>query len=339
MGKPLTATMSLNEYEPAAFGVYANGKDLTNVRVRIEGLRHTTDRKARLAGSVRTAEYALVQNDPPRASATRGAAPSARRSGHAYALFPQRLWPMYPTDIRKGQSQWFWVTFHSDPKTAAAGTYTGKAIITSDQGRAVLPVKVTVLPIRLLDMQQAKLTMGACISGMVSEHEMAAMHEHNHTGVQTWLAGVAPGIVAEGDGDFDLDFTLLDDFMDQMKSAGLATNIWFLGGDPFGFPMTVAIEKSLAKHVLGLSDEQYAALFAKDRGDIPRQIVPLYKKWVIKVMQHAREQGWPEQILSPFDEPAKYSQPAGRKRGSWAGIRWRLVRGRGSSRSSSRRVH
>ena len=50
--------------------------------------------------------------------------------------------------------------------------------------------------------------------------------------------------------------------------------------------------------------------------NIPPQIVPLYKKWVAKVMQHAKEKNWPEQILTPFDEPAKWVQQAGRKSGA-----------------------
>ena len=37
------------------------------------------------------------------------------------------------------------------------------------------------------------------------------------------------------------------------------------------------------------------------------------KKWVAKVMTHAKAYGWPEQILTPFDEPAKWVQTPGRK--------------------------
>jgi hypothetical protein len=38
----------------------------------------------------------------------------------------------------------------------------------------------------------------------------------------------------------------------------------------------------------------------------------LYKKWVEKFMSHAEKNNWPEPILTPFDEPAKWVQ------GNWA---------------------
>ncbi len=124
VGEPLEATMSLGEYEPATLGIYAHGKELTNVQVRVEDLKHEKDGKATLEASVRTAEYALVQNGRVGGGRhRRGGAASAPASQPrtAYAVFPQRLWPMYPVAIKKGQSQWVWVTLHSDAKTTAPG--------------------------------------------------------------------------------------------------------------------------------------------------------------------------------------------------------------------------
>ncbi len=170
----------------------------------------------------------------------------------------------------------------------------------------MLPLKVKVLPIHLLDMQQAGLLMGGCVTGLLSRHEMAMMPKYNHNMINLWLSGVSPRIIPKGKDDFDLDFTLLDDFMTQMKAAGLVANVWFLGGDPYGFPMTAHFERHLATEVLGLTNEQYYKLVDKDRDNIPPQSVPLMKKWVAKVMTHAKAHGWPEQILTPFDEPAKW---------------------------------
>ena len=318
VGKPLEATMSQNEYEPAAFGVYAAARDLTNVRVKIDDLRHESGARATLLASLRTAEYALVPNNDR--SATRAGAQSqpATRPAMAYGITPQRLWPMYARQIRKGESCWFWVTFQSDPQTTTPGVYTGNVTILSDQGKTVLPVKVTVLPIRLLDMQEAGLEMGGCVTGLLSRHEMEMMPKYNHNMINLWLSGVAPRIIPKGQEDFDLDFTLLDDFMTQMKAAGIKSNVWFLGGDPYGFPMTAHLERQVATQVLGLSNQQYSQLIDKDRMNIPPQIAPLCKKWVAKVMQHAKEYGWPEQILTPFDEPAKWAQQPGRKNDAYA---------------------
>jgi hypothetical protein len=43
------------------------------------------------------------------------------------------------------------------------------------------------------------------------------------------------------------------------------------------------------------------------------EIRDLYKQWVSKFMTHAKKEGWPEPILTPFDEPAKWSQGPGRR--------------------------
>ena len=319
LNKRLEATMAQNEYEPAGFGVYANGKDLTNVQVVVSSLRNDEDDKATLAASVRTAEFALVQNKRPagrRAGAQSQPQSRPAAGGNEMAIFPQRLWPMFTTQIKKGQSGWFWVTFQSDPKSTRPGWYRGKAVISADQGSAAVEIRVHVLPLQLMDMQEAGLLMGGCISGLLPRHEMATMVQYNHNMINLWLSGVAPTILPKGKDDFDLDFTLMDDFMAQAKAAGILANVWFLGGDPYGFPITNTLERELAREVLGLTVKQYAELIDKDRMNIPPQIAPLYKKWVAKVMQHAKDKGWPEQILTPFDEPAKWVQGPGRKTGN-----------------------
>ena len=321
LNKRLEVTMARNEYEPAAFGVYANGKNLTNVKVVVASLRHESDEDADLAASVRTAEYALVQNKRPQGRRAGAASQPQSRpasTGNEMAVFPQRLWPMFTTQIKKGQSGWFWVTFQGDPVKTRPGRYDGKVVISADQGSQVLEFRVHVLPLQLVDMKDAGLMMGGCISGLLPRHEMRTMLQYNHNMINLWLSGVAPRILPKGKDDFDLDFTLMDDFMAQAKAAGIEANVWFLGGDPYGFPITNTLERELARQVLGLTVPQYAELIDKDRMNIPPPIAPLYKKWVAKVMQHAKDKGWPEQILTPFDEPAKWVQEPGRKSGATA---------------------
>jgi hypothetical protein len=147
---------------------------------------------------------------------------------------------------------------------------------------------------------------------------MEAMLQRNHNMINLWLSGVAPTILPKGKDDFDLDFALMDDFMAQAKAAGIEANVWFLGGDPYGYPITNTLARELARQVLGLTVEQYCEMVNKDRMNFPPAIAPLYKKWVAKVLGHAKEKGWPEQILTPFDEPAKWVQAAGRKSPSTA---------------------
>ncbi len=288
-GKPLEARMARNEYEPVAFGVYANGQELTNVTVRVEPLKHQSG-EATLSAEVRTASWSLVKN------------------GDGLAAFPQRLWPMYPTGIDKGASGWFWVTFKSDPKSTPAGLYKGKAVVAADQGRAEVPIEVRVLPITLVDMNETDLRMGGCITGMVSRHDLDEMLKHNHNQLQYWFSGVQPGFVVKDNGDFDLDFTLLDEQFEQARKAGMLSNVYFLGGNPYGFPNTQTLPRELARQVLGMTLEQYTEMMWKDPHQFPEVLVPLYKKWVAKVMAHAKEKNWPEQILTPFDEPDKWRQ-------------------------------
>ncbi len=290
-GEPLKVQMARNEYEPAAFGVFAPKADLTNVTVKVEPLQHASDAKAVLSAEVRTAEYSL-----------------ARNGSNGLGTFPLRLWPMFPATIKKGQSGWFWVTLHSDPRTTAPGLYHGTVIISADQGQATLDIKVRVLPIQLLDMNDTDLRMGGCITGMVSRHDMENMLRYNHNQVQYWFSGVQPKFIVKPGGDFDLDFTVLDDQFEQARKAGIQSNVWFLGGNPYGFPSTQTLPRELARQVLGMTMDQYKELMLADPHNFPERLAPLYKKWVAKVQQHAKEQNWPEQILTPFDEPDKWRQ-------------------------------
>ncbi|MFQ6048687.1 MAG: hypothetical protein ACE5K7_04915, partial [Phycisphaerae bacterium] len=61
VGTPLRLRMALNEYEPAAFAVYAPSVDLTNVTYRLSPLTGSAG-KLNVAIEKRTAEYCLAQN-------------------------------------------------------------------------------------------------------------------------------------------------------------------------------------------------------------------------------------------------------------------------------------
>ena len=209
--------MAQNEYEPAALGVYANGKDLTNVRVRSTSLRARVGGCRCVPGKPASARPSMPWSRTARLRAGGSSQPDQPQTGEATAIFPQRLWPMYATQIQKGQSGWFWVTFQSDPEDDQPGLYRGKAVISADQGSGVLEIRVRVLPIQLVDMNEADLLMGGCISGLLPRHDMEKMVQYNHNMINLWLSGVQPTIMAKGKDDFDLDFTLMDDFMAQAR--------------------------------------------------------------------------------------------------------------------------
>jgi hypothetical protein len=307
IGAPIEIRMCLNEIEGGAFGVYAHGADLTNVRYEVSPL---TSSGGRLAADVtcRTAEYCLV---PMRGGLRR---------------FPQRLWPAYKVDIPKGRSHWFVFNLRTRRGRTRPGTYTGTVNIASDQGRASLPVKVEVLPIDLLTMDEAGLLMGGCVSGLVPARDVAFQTDYNQNATNLWFAGVQPGMTLKR-GRLELDFTYLDEWMTSARKRGLKAVVWFLGGDPYGWPDTVSILRDLAR-IDKTGDENRRARIAwvkrqaaeENRNGILPEQRPLFKQWVRQVTRHAREAGWPEIILTPFDEPAKWVQGPYKKKSDYPGV-------------------
>jgi len=299
-GKPISITLARNEIEPAQFGVYANGKDLKQVTLSLaeEGLVDARGRKLACTVRLRTAEYSVV------------------RSGH---LFPQRLWPAYPVDIPRGRSHLFWVTVETKFPGSVPGTYRGTIRVkAADVETVEVPLVVRVLPIKLLTMTEAGLHMGGCVTGLLPAHELEYMVRNNHNAINLWFYGFAPRIIRKSPQDFDLDFTIQDDFMEHARRAGIRLFVFFLGGNPYGFPDTQHLERELYRRVIkdgsNLMGDRIEMMkkMCKSPYKILPEIRPLYKKWVKKFMAHAKKHHWPEPVLTPFDEPAKWVQ------GGWA---------------------
>jgi hypothetical protein len=297
-GAALKLRMARNEYEPATFGVYANGQDLKNVTFAVSSFKGA---KGKLACEVdlRTAEYAVVPG-------------GGRREGAvSFTMFPQRLWPMYPTDIAKGQSQWCWVTVHTLGEASQPGTYTGTVTIKADGQQTSLPIEVDVLPVTLLTMQQAGLDLGGC-SGQVPAQDLKCLAEHNHTGMDIWFGGTQPQMRLVN-GQIQFDWTYLDDWMGNAKKYGMDHMMWFLGGDPYGFPDTLNAERDFYRATAtGQSQELRKDFIDKLNAD-PDKVLPedrpRYQAFVRQLAQHAKANNWPNKlIIHPFDEPAKYVQ-------------------------------
>jgi hypothetical protein len=294
--KPLSVKLAQGEYEPATFGIYANGAVLHNVKAEVSGL----DPVKGWAAKVLTAEYALVQKDG------------------GLAEFPQRLWPDYPVDIQSGRSCWFWVIAKA-PDKATPGAYSAEVSVTADEGKTTIPMKIEVLPFKLPAMDEAGLTMGGCTTGLPSFHEIDELVRHNHNDVNIWFHGIRPEFTGNTP-NFNLDFYTMDDWMQEAKKRGISSVVWFLGGNPYSFPRTMTIEREVWKHYVKTTDARAAAMtntqlndewakFAvQKKEDVPEVIKPLYARWVKLVWDHATSSGWPEVILTPFDEPAKWSQ-------------------------------
>lgn len=298
-GAALKLRLASNEIEPGQFAVYANGADLKNVRISIpDGLKDGQGKKLKAELKLFTAEFSVV------------------KSGK---LFPQRLWPTYPVDIPKGFSHLFWLTVETKGEGVAAGTYKGEIKIEADGvPTGKVDVEATVLPIKLLTLTEAGLYMGSCTTGLLPAHEMEILNQHNHNSINLWYYGFAPGIIKKSKTEFDLDFTICDEYMKHARAAGTQNFVYFLGGNPYGYPDTLHIERELYRRVFHDNDDLMEGRLdllrktMKAPGKVHPDVRPLYVQWAKKFMAHAKEKNWPEPILTPFDEPAKWVQ------GNWA---------------------
>jgi hypothetical protein len=291
--------MTLDEYEPAAFGVYANGRDLKNVTCELSELIGPHG-KLRGNAELRTVEYAVVE----------------ARSGKDTVLryVPLRLWPSFPVDIPAGRSHGFWLTVRTEGDRSRPGLYTGTVTIRSGQESAELPVEVDVLPLRLLTVDEAGVQMGACVNALPPEQEMQTFQEHNLRVAQSRFHSTNLPLVAAEDGD-EIDFGYLDEWMDMAKAHGLACFRYLLGGNPYGYPATMTFEKALFARAHGQQggEAEFVARHKPyrekpDSAGVLAELRPLYQLWVRQMARHARQKDWPKIVLEPFDEPAKWVQ-------------------------------
>ena len=297
-GAPLKIQMARNEYEPAAFGIYANGKALQNATFTVTDLSGPGG-KLDCETDCKMAEYSVVSAGTPKP----GEAPK-------YRLYPQRFWPAYKADVAAGASQWCLLTVRTLGEKSAPGKYTGRVKITSDAGSAELPVEVEVLPITLLTMQEANLELGGC--GFPTLQEMRDLVAHNHTGMDLWFGGTQQSNLKVANGKLSMDFYYINDWMQYCAKLGCTHMFWFGGGDPYGFPDTINLERDL--YCAAGADRQamrreYIAKLNQD----PKKVLPetrdIYVQWVRQTAEYAEKNNWPGKlIIHPFDEPCKYDR-------------------------------
>ena len=294
---PVKIRTTRDEFESASFGIYANGQDLKNVTCWLSDLAGPSGKLECLA-ELRTVEYALVS--------------SKGKDGTVVKRVPLRLWPAYAVDIPAGRSHGFWLTIRTREGKSQPGMYRGKVTVESGGQTAELPVEVEVLPLRLLTVDEAGIAMGACISALPPEQEMQTFQEYNLRTAQTRFHSTNLPMTVK-DGRLDLDFGYLDEWMEMAKSKRLAFFRYLMGGNPYGYPDTMTLEKALFAKGNGGPDAQaqfigrHKAFRDKPEtaGVLP-EIRPLYTQWVQTMVRHAKEKHWPRLALEPFDEPAKW---------------------------------
>lgn len=291
----LKLRLARNETEPAQFGLHAPVADVLGCTVDLapDALRDQDGRILRASLELLAAEYAVVSDGMLRA---------------------QRLWPTHPVDIRKGGSHMFLLRVTTDAATAQPGIYRGVISIHGEAAEAQLPVEVEVLPLVLRTMAEAGLHASMCADVLQPRHELEFMAKANLDGLCYFYYALPAELRKRSRTEFDIDFTVADDFMGNARAAGIRNVVYYLGGDPYGFPDTLGLVRELYRRVHYEGSDMMAARLellrrmCAEEGRLPPEVRTLLKSWVGQFLDHARTAGWPEIWLSPFDEPAKWVQ-------------------------------
>lgn len=288
VGRPVKVRMCLDELEPGSFGVYASGGPLTGVDYEVTPLRDSSGRELKATVDRRTAEYTLLDNQ----------------------WTPVRLWPAYAADVPAGRSQWFYFNIETRRGQGAPGVYKGKILIRAKDARAELPLEVEVLPVDLLTMDEAGLTMFGCYDRLPPLHDVEFQKRYNYGGALLWYAGFAIP-VAMKDGNLAFDFTYPDDWMKGARKRGFTGAIWYLGGDSAKMPTTLRVFAHLGTLDKKMSFGDWCK--AQDgKGEVLPDTRRLFVEWMRAVNGHAVSNGWLELFPTPHDEPQKWAS-----RGAW----------------------
>jgi hypothetical protein len=283
IGKPVKVRICLNQLESGSFGVYAHGAGLTGVTYEVGPLADTSGHTLKATVERRTAEYALLDGQ----------------------WTPIRLWPAYAADIPAGCSHWFFFNVETKRGEAAPGLYKGKILITAQQGKTELPLEVEVLPVDLLTMDEAGLTMFGCYDKTPPLHDVEFQRRYNYGGALLWYTQFSIPAALQ-DGKLVLDYTYPDDWMKGARKRGFTGAIWYLGGDPFRMPASLKVFVHLGTLDRKMNSEQWCNA-QKGQEHILPETRKLFVDWMRQVNAHALESGWLELFPTPHDEPQKWA--------------------------------
>lgn len=284
VGRPVNIRMCLNEFESGSFGVYANGTPLTGVDYEITPLLDASGNALAAGVERRTAEYAL-------------------RDG---AWSPLRLWPAYAADIPAGRSHWFYFTLQTRRGESHAGTYKGRILIHTKDGKTELPLEVVVLPVDLLTMEEAGITMYGCYEKTPPLHDIEFQRRYNYGGALLWYSKFAPPVALK-DGKLAFDFTYPDDWMKGARQRGFTGAIWYLGGDPNNLPNSANLLLQLGTLDRKMTRADWCAS-QKGQDHILPTTRNLFVEWMRAVNHHAVDNTWLELLPTPQDEPQKWTK-------------------------------
>ncbi len=301
IAKTIKIGLALNQTESVQLGVYANQNNLDGVTFSVSDLKNKKGNTLQVQCDRYTMEYALEPHGDGK-----------------FWFNAERLWPLYEASIKAGQSQSFWLSFATDPKTAKPGTYRGEITFSAVSGTNKItekvPLDVVVRPIRLLTMDEAGLKAGGCVMGAVPFHDISYAVKNNLNMVDLWAFSFSPVLKKENE-KLVIDTTLMNEWMQGARQRGWGSAYYFMGEDPFRFPLTMSTERNLygIMHQTSWEDKvptwkEFCKLTSAHPNSVIDEVRPLLAQWIKEVSKAAKDNDWPLLILSPFDEPAKYSE-------------------------------
>ncbi len=196
---------------------------------------------------------------------------------------PAFIEDMHPVDVPAGTSRWFWFTVHV-PDDAQPGLYRATVIVSSDGGEAEIPVELEVLPIEL--MRPEGIAWGMYDRVRTYSDDPGALEakfrdqaEHGMTSVG--LCGNHGAEMSVVDGQVEVQWTGETDLergMAAYVAAGFTEPVqWLMGGD--------------------------TARFAGQQGELGSEAYRrAYAGVIERILEKARQEGWPEIIFQPVDE-------------------------------------
>ena len=282
IGRPVRVRMCLDELEPGSFGVLAGGAALTGVDYEVTPLTDSAGRALQATIERRTAEYALLDG----------------------RWTPIRLWPAYAADVPAGHVQWFYFNIETRRGASVPGVYKGTIRIRAKEAAAELPLEVAVLPVDLLTMDEAGLTMFGCYDRLPPLHDVAFERRYNYGGALLWYAGFSIPVAMQ-DGKLVLDFTYPDDWMKGARQRGFTGAIWYLGGDSARMPGSLKVFAHLGTLDKTMSFDAWTKAQGGQDHVLP-ETRQRFVEWMREVNRHAVASGWPELFPTPHDEPQKW---------------------------------
>jgi len=229
-GAPLESFATPGESEPLVFGLRVLGSGVSGLRVTAGGLVNIDTAGVITPDSI---DVGVVEYFRVRWGEGSGA--------RAWRWHPVRIWPweQYPGSpfcsadtsgllwIRPNTAQHFWLTVHT-PSDAVPGDYSGSVFVESDQGYYRIPVRFTVLPVRL--SSRGLPQRGVMLPAPQDPFACADLASH---GINTLVRWYDPATLPArfDNGEISFDFTLEDAFVARLATAGIrGPQIIFAGG-------------------------------------------------------------------------------------------------------------